>query len=176
MSSEIATWGMIRSKVPSFPAPVAGRENECLTKSEILSLGGENVRIEGSYGDGECVMLDNVLTNIITYNECFTANGWTNRADLSFNRSVHDIDLDILAAKKKYVNGVYVGVEEYYEWYISGYTGSPPSWMKATKTSGHILHLRVEYNTSGANRTYGIVICCDRINCITIYVHQSQIL
>lgn len=58
MSSEIATWGMIHAKVSSFPVPVAGRENESLTRSEILSKGG--VEVSGIYGNNECVMLDDI--------------------------------------------------------------------------------------------------------------------
>lgn len=102
MSSEIATWGMIRAKVSAFPAPAAGRENECLTKSEILSLGGENVRIEGSYGDGECVMLDNVIQNVITFQYEFSAD---NLYIPSHDGSTHTVNIRSYAYK--YINGVY---------------------------------------------------------------------
>lgn len=59
MSSEIATWGMIRAKMPAFPAPAAGQDNECLTKSEILNM--EGVEVNGNYDDNECPVIEHVV-------------------------------------------------------------------------------------------------------------------
>lgn len=56
MSTEINTRGMVRSKAPGFPA---GDDNECLTKSEITIT--EKALVNGSYGDNECPVIDNVL-------------------------------------------------------------------------------------------------------------------
>lgn len=69
--SKIATWGMIRANLSSFPSPTSGRENECLTKSEILNIGGKYFKINGSYGDNECVMLDNIANNGIYVSPIF---------------------------------------------------------------------------------------------------------
>lgn len=54
---EIATWAMIHAKIPSSPAPTSGRENECLTKSEITNMGGS---VQGNYSNSECVVLDDI--------------------------------------------------------------------------------------------------------------------
>lgn len=103
--SEIATWSMIRSKIPSFPAPTSGRDNECLTKSEILAKGGENVRVEGSYGNGECVMLDNVLANVITWEYTFSVTP----TSLSFDAIGGTRQVSVTSYKRKYLNGSYTG-------------------------------------------------------------------
>lgn len=103
MSSEIATWGMIRAKVPTFPAPASGRDNECLTKSEILSLGGGNVHVEGSYGDGECVMLDNVLLVIWEYTFSVAP------ASLYFGSTGGTKSVQVASYKRKYFGNNYTG-------------------------------------------------------------------
>lgn len=103
MSSEIATWGMIRAKVPTFPAPASGRDNECLTKSEILSLGGGNVHVEGSYGDGECVMLDNVLLVIWEYTFSVAP------ASLYFGSTGGTKSVQVTSYKRKYFGSNYTG-------------------------------------------------------------------
>lgn len=64
---EIATWAMIHAKIPSSPAPTSGRENECLTKNEILNQGGGDTYVEGSYGDSECVIIDDISRVTGTY-------------------------------------------------------------------------------------------------------------
>lgn len=59
MSTEINTRGMIRAKISSFPS---GNDNECMTKAEII---GTNLAIvNGSYGDNECPILDDVQLSI----------------------------------------------------------------------------------------------------------------
>lgn len=103
MSSEIATWGMIRAKVPTFPAPASGRDNECLTKSEILSLGGGNVHVEGSYGDGECVMLDNVVLVIWEYTFSVAP------ASLYFGSTGGTKSVQVTSYKRKYFGSNYTG-------------------------------------------------------------------
>ena len=56
MSTEINTRGMVRSKVSSFPA---GSDAECLSKLEITGTG--KALVNGSYGDNECPVIDDVL-------------------------------------------------------------------------------------------------------------------
>lgn len=59
MSTEINTRGMIRAKISPFPS---GNDNECMTKAEII---GSNVAIvNGSYGDNECPVLDDVQLSV----------------------------------------------------------------------------------------------------------------
>lgn len=60
--SEIATWSMIHSKASSFPAPMVGHENECLTKNEILGKDSSGLIITGDYGHNECIVLDDIVS------------------------------------------------------------------------------------------------------------------
>lgn len=113
--SEIATWSMIRSKISSFPAPTSGRGNECLTKSEIISLGGENVRVEGTYGNAECVMLDDVLANVITWEYTLSVSP----TSLSYGYSGGTQSIKVTSYKRKYINGSYTGTQ-----IEVGFTGS----------------------------------------------------
>lgn len=62
--NEVVTWSMIRSKIPSFPAPTSGRENECLTKNEILSMCDGMIAINGNYNNSECVMIEDIVSFI----------------------------------------------------------------------------------------------------------------
>lgn len=98
---EIATWAMIHAKIPSFPAPTSGHENECLTKSEITSKGG--VRVNGSYGNSECVMLDDIELHVFTQEIVFRANDL--RITKYDNTVVHRINVDNYV--NQYINEVF---------------------------------------------------------------------
>lgn len=76
--SEIATWSMIHSKVPSFPAPIAEQENECLTKNEILGKDCFGLIITGNYGDNECIAFDDIVSISGTYTGVFDAQVYNN--------------------------------------------------------------------------------------------------
>ena len=53
--SEVATREMIRAKISSFPS---GNDTECLSKAEALAT--TEALINGSYGDAECPVIDDV--------------------------------------------------------------------------------------------------------------------
>lgn len=86
MSTEINTRGAIRSKMPSFPAPTSGHENECLTKSEII-VGAFTVY--GNYGQNEYPLLDDVG---------FTIGNGTHNLHICIHfgsPSIPDIEMDV---------------------------------------------------------------------------------
>lgn len=101
--SEIATWSMIRSKISSFPAPTSGRGNECLTKSEIISMGGNGVEVSGSYGNQETVVLDNI--GAVTWEYTLSASV----SSLSFAGTGGTKSFTVTSTKQKKVNGVNSG-------------------------------------------------------------------
>lgn len=101
--SEIATWSMIRSKISSFPAPTSGRGNECLTKSEIISMGGNGVEVSGSYGNQETVVLDNI--GAVTWEYVLSVSV----SSLSFAGAGGTKSFTVTSTKQKKVNGVNSG-------------------------------------------------------------------
>lgn len=100
---EVATWSMIRSKISSFPAPTSGRGNECLTKSEIISMGGNGVEVSGSYGNQETVVLDNI--GAVTWEYVLSVSVST----LSFAGAGGTKSFTVTSTKQKKVNGVNSG-------------------------------------------------------------------
>lgn len=54
---EIATRGMIRAKISSFPT---GNDNECLTKSEII--GTRVAIVDGNFSEYECVDIESIAS------------------------------------------------------------------------------------------------------------------
>ena len=100
---EVATWSMIRSKISSFPAPTSGRGNECLTKSEIISMGGNGVEVSGSYGNQETVVLDNI--GAVTWEYTLSASV----SSLSFAGAGGTKSFTVTSTKQKKVNGVNSG-------------------------------------------------------------------
>ena len=127
MSTEIATWNMIRSKIPTFPSPSSGRGNECLTKTEIQSLGGLYVAIAGSYGNNECVILDNIQPQPIIWVYTFIVSP----PSLSFPAIGGTQSVTVTSYKRKYIGGVYSG-----EQINVGFSSSPSSsWLSSSGTS-----------------------------------------
>ena len=100
---EVATWSMIRSKISSFPAPTSGRGNECLTKSEIISMGGNGVEVSGSYGNQETVVLDNI--GAVTWEYTLSVSV----SSLSFAGTGETKSFTVTSTKQKKVNGVNSG-------------------------------------------------------------------
>lgn len=140
--SEVATWSMIRSKISSFPAPSSGRGNECLTKSEIVSMGGENLRINGSYGNNECVMLDDILANVITWEYTFNVSP----ISLSFDAIGGTKSVSVTSYKRKYINGSYTGVQE-----GIGYSSSVSG--TGFSSQGTSVSVNINYEFTGRNGT-----------------------
>lgn len=68
-------------------------------------MGGENVCVEGSYGNGECVMLDNILANVITWEYTFSVTPTL----LSFGATGATKYVTATSYKRKYLNGSYTG-------------------------------------------------------------------
>lgn len=99
--SEIATWSMIRSKIPSFPAPTSGHDNECLTKSEMLAKGG--IRVNGSYNDNECVMLGDIEKYVVTLEYEFSADEL-----IMVPENFQEYRINIHSYNYRYENGVLV--------------------------------------------------------------------
>ena len=100
MSTEINTRGGIRSKISSFPS---GNDSECLSKQEIQSAGGSTLEISGSYGNAECVVLDNI--GAVTWEYTLSASV----SSLSFAGAGGTKSFTVTSTKQKKVNGVNSG-------------------------------------------------------------------
>ena len=105
MSTEIATWNMIRSKIPTFPSPSAGRGNECLTKTEIQSLGGENLSINGNYGNSECAILEHIEK--VTWEYTFNVVP----SYITLNNAGDPQSVVVTSYKRKYLNDNDTGIQ-----------------------------------------------------------------
>lgn len=140
MSTEIATWNMIRSKIPTFPSPTAGRGNECLTKTEIQNLGGLYVSVNGNYENSECVMLKDILQKEITWVYTFIVSS----TSLSFTALGGTQSVSIISYKEQYIGGIPSGTRV-----NVGFTSSSSSsWLSSTGTS-----VTVQENTATSRRS-----------------------
>lgn len=152
MSSEIATWGMIRAKVPAFPAPTAGRENECLTKAEILATGG--ARVTGSYGDNECPVIDDVLPNVTTQYNSITltpaSHTWAKSSTITFNFIVK-------CSLNTYLNGELISSVDA-PWELGTVGGRDPNHFSCRVTNGVLAVRPVSANTGTRSYTAVLVV------------------
>lgn len=164
MSTEIATWNMIRSKIPSFPSPTAGRENECLTKAEIQSLGGLYVSINGNYENSECVMLDSIQAQPITWVYTFSVSP----TSLSFAGTGDAQSVFVTSYKKKYIGGVYSGVQEDVPW---DYTAT--DWLNVTRPASNQLSSNPSANITESVKT-GIATLIQTESGKTISINAEQ--
>ena len=142
MSTEIATWNMIRSKILSFPPPSTGRGNECLTKTEIQSLGGESLSINGNYGNSECVILDHIEK--VTWEYTFSVQP----ASLNFAAVRSTQSVLVTSYKEKKINDIPTGIQE-----NVGFSSSPSEgWLSSGGTS-----VTVSENTITSRRTGNVM-------------------
>ena len=138
MSTEIATWNMIRSKIPTFPSPSSGRGNECLTKTEIQSLGGENLSINGNYSNSECVILDHIEK--VTWEYTFSVQP----SSLNFAAVGGTQLISITSFKEKKINNIPTGIRV-----NVGFDSSPSEgWLSSSGTS-----VTATENTVASQRT-----------------------
>lgn len=100
MSTEINTRGGIRSKISSFPS---GNDSECLSKQEIQNAGGSTLEISGSYGNAECVVLDDI--GVVTWDYALSVSV----SSLSFAAAGETKTFSVTSTKQKKVNGVNSG-------------------------------------------------------------------
>lgn len=145
---------MIYSKIPSFPVPPSGQESKCLTKTEILSLGGENVRIEGAYGNTQCVMLDSILPNVITqYNSISltpSSHTWAKSSTIAFNFIVK-------CALNTYLNGELISSVDA-PWELGTVGGRDPNHFSCKVTNGVLAVRPVSANTGTRSYTAVLVV------------------
>lgn len=147
MSTEIATWNMIRSKIPTFPSPTDGRGNECLTKAEIQSLGGESLSIEGNYGNNECVILEHIAK--VTWEYTFNVQP----ASLSFAAIGGAQPVAVTSYKRKYINDRDTGIQENVNWDYWG--GS--DWITINHLSSNGLSIITQENNTESQRNTKIL-------------------
>lgn len=149
---EIATWSAVKSKVG------LGKDgNDCPTKAELLALSptgtGENyVGLElsnaGSYGNNECVKLEDI--HKVTYKYTFTAINTSFTFPAIGGESTPD-RIGLTSTKQKYWDGVAQGSSV-----TVGHTGTIlPDWLKgSTDTMGFIATENLALSSRAHTRTY----------------------
>lgn len=149
---EIATWSAVKSKV-GF-----GKDgNDCPTKAELLALSptgtGENyVGLElsnaGSYGNNECVKLEDI--HKVTYKYTFTAIN-TSFTFPAIGGESTPARMGLTSTKQKYWDGVAQGSSV-----TVGHTGTTlPDWLKgSTDTKGFIATENLALSSRAHTRTY----------------------
>lgn len=149
---EIATWSAVKTKVG------LGKDgNDCPTKAELLALSptgiGENyVGLElsnaGSYGNNECVKLEDI--HKVTYKYTFTAIN-TSFTFPAIGGESTPARIGLTSTKQKYWDGVAQGSSV-----TVGYTGTTlPDWLKgSTDTMGFIATENLALSSRAHTRTY----------------------
>lgn len=149
---EIATWSAVKSKVG------LGKDgNDCPTKAELLALSptgtGENyVGLElsnaGSYGNNECVKLEDI--HKVTYKYTFTAIN-TSFTFPAIGGESTPARIGLTSTKQKYWDGVAQGSSV-----TVGHTGTPlPDWLKgSTDTIGFTATENLTLSSRTHTRTY----------------------
>lgn len=149
---EIATWSAVKSKVG------LGKDgNDCPTKAELLALSptgtGENyVGLElsnaGSYGNNECVKLEDI--HKVTYKYTFTAIN-TSFTFPAIGGESTPARIGLTSTKQKYWDGVAQGSSV-----TVGHTGTTlPDWLKgSTDTMGFIATENLALEDRAHTRTY----------------------
>lgn len=149
---EIATWSAVKTKVG------LGKDgNDCPTKAELLALSptgtGENyVGLElsnaGSYGNNECVKLEDI--HKVTYKYTFTAIN-TSFTFPAIGGESTPARIGLTSTKQKYWDGVAQGSSV-----TVGHTGTTlPDWLKGfTDTMGFIATENLALSSRAHTRTY----------------------
>lgn len=149
---EIATWSAVKTKVG------LGKDgNDCPTKAELLALsptgtGGNYVGLElsnaGSYGNNECVKLEDI--HKVTYKYTFTAIN-TSFTFPALGGESTPARIGLTSTKQKYWDGVAQGSSV-----TVGYTGTTlPDWLKgSTDTMGFIATENLALSSRAHTRTY----------------------
>lgn len=149
---EIATWSAVKSKVG------LGKDgNDCPTKAELLALSptgtGENyVGLElsnaGSYGNNECVKLEDI--HKVTYKYTFTAIN-TSFTFPAIGGESTPARIGLTSTKQKYWDGVAQGSSV-----TVGHTGTTlPDWLKgSTDTMGFMATENLALSSRAHTRTY----------------------
>ena len=149
---EIATWSAVKSKVG------LGKDgNDCPTKAELLALSptgtGENyVGLElsnsGSYGNNECVKLEDI--HKVTYKYTFTAIN-TSFTFPAIGGESTPARIGLISTKQKYWDEVAQGSSVTVD-----YTGTTlPDWLKgSTDTMGFIATENLALSSRAHTRTY----------------------
>lgn len=149
---EIATWSAVKTKVG------LGKDgNDCPTKAELLALSptgtGENyVGLElsnaGSYGNNECVKLEDI--HKVTYKYTFTAIN-TSFTFPAIGGESTPARIGLTSTKQKYWDGVAQGSSV-----TVGHTGTTlPDWLKgSTDTMGFIATENLALSSRAHTRTY----------------------
>lgn len=149
---EIATWSAVKTKVG-----LGKTGNDCPTKAELLALSptgtGENyVGLElsnaGSYGNNECVKLEDI--HKVTYKYKFTAIN-TSFTFPAIGGESTPARMDLTSTKQKYWDGVAQGSSV-----TVGHTGTTlPDWLKgSTDTMGFIATENLALSSRAHTRTY----------------------
>jgi hypothetical protein len=149
---EIATWSAVKTKVG------LGKDgNDCPTKAELLALSptgtGENyVGLElsnaGSYGNNECVKLEDI--HKVTYKYTFIAIN-TSFTFPAIGGESTPARIGLTSTKQKYWDGVAQGSSV-----TVGHTGTTlPDWLKgSTDTMGFIATENLALSSRAHTRTY----------------------
>lgn len=149
---EIATWSAVKTKVG------LGKDgNDCPTKAELLALSptgtGENyVGLElsnaGSYGNNECVKLEDI--HKVTYKYTFTAIN-TSFTFPAIGGESTPARIGLTSTKQKYWDGVAQGSSV-----TVGHTGTTlPDWLKgSTDTIGFMATENLALSSRAHTRTY----------------------
>lgn len=149
---EIATWSAVKTKVG------LGKDgNDCPTKAELLALsptgtGGNYVGLElsnaGSYGNNECVKLEDI--HKVTYKYTFTAIN-TSFTFPAIGGESTPARIGLTSTKQKYWDGVAQGSSV-----TVGHTGTTlPDWLKgSTDTMGFIATENLALSSRAHTRTY----------------------
>ena len=149
---EIATWSAVKTKVG------LGKDgNDCPTKAELLALSptgtGENyVGLElsnaGSYGNNECVKLEDI--HKVTYKYTFTAIN-TSFTFPAIGGESTPARIGLTSTKQKYWDGVAQGSSV-----TVGHTGTTlPDWLKgSTDTMGFMATENLALSSRAHTRTY----------------------
>lgn len=149
---EIATWSAVKTKVG-----LGKTGNDCPTKAELLALSstgtGENyVGLElsnaGSYGNNECVKLEDI--HKVTYKYTFTAIN-TSFTFPAIGGESTPARIGLTSTKQKYWDGVAQGSSV-----TVGHTGTTlPDWLKgSTDTMGFIATENLALSSRAHTRTY----------------------
>lgn len=149
---EIATWSAVKTKVG-----LGKTGNDCPTKAELLALPptgtGENyVGLElsnaGSYGNNECVKLEDI--HKVTYKYTFTAIN-TSFTFPAIGGESTPARIGLTSTKQKYWDGVAQGSSV-----TVGHTGTTlPDWLKgSTDTMGFIATENLALSSRAHTRTY----------------------
>lgn len=154
---EINTRGAIRSKISEFPS---GSDSECLTKTQIISTGAAIVN--GSYGDNECPVIDNVLPNVISWNYYFSVSP----TSLTFVSTSESKPVSITSYRRKAVNGIETGDQEIVY------------WSHATEGSGYTTNgggdMVTFYNNTTTSIRTGRITYTQQLSGITAILEVSQ--